>query len=183
MSPIHRVVPLSAIAIAGVLLAAEARLDIIKIDVEAALVTITPRLPGRNLIRIPTLEIAFTVAATCRDEWNARSLSLSVADTRRSYSATELDENTPESIALRVPGEQIAPLAVDEFCVVAEADAQTHAATDDEQLLVRDAFSAHASLLCASNQEQRMNYVSRTLDVILVCDRSNEGPAVEVAER
>lgn len=100
-------------------------------------------------------------------------MSLSVADTRKAFDGDQFGEDGLRSFGLRVPARQIAPMAVEEFCIAAPDPAQP------TQLTVSGALSAHASLLCGDDTEQKMTYVTRPLDVVLEC---GSGDAEETEE-
>lgn len=142
---------------------------------ETPVVEVSPRLTGRQFLDLPALEYTFAVEARCNDDWIPESLSLAVADTRLAFGASQLSDNTHREIVLNVPAQQLAPVAVYDFCLLPEdAAIQDHeaprlAATATSLLTIEAVLSAHASLLCVSEQERRITYVSQPLDVTLTC--------------
>lgn len=147
-------------------------------------VSVSRGLPGRHLLKLPTLEYAFEIAARCRDNAIPQSLSINVADSRRTLSTPELGATGQQKIVLTVPARQIAPIPVNEFCVIDAVDADNATivspvtrtpaptGTNPEQITVAAALSAQISLLCVSESgsEQKMNYVTKPLAVTLTCE-------------
>lgn len=152
--------------------------DFLSVAANAPVVNIAPRNPGRNFLRLPTLEYDFEIHTACAENRSPEILSLNVADTRKSLQADKIVNDGPTKISLRIPGNQIAPLAVEDFCIVAVPDdgdvtIESRSRTA-RRITIPAALSAQASLLCASDDEKAMTYVSRTLDVSLVCDDLEE---------
>ena len=150
--------------------------DFLSVAANAPAVNIAPRNPGRNFVRLPTLEYEFEIHSRCTDSRTPESISLNVADTHESLQADKIANDGPTRISLRIPASQIAPLVVEDFCIVSGED-DDDAASDarslaQSQITIPAALSAQASLLCANGDDKTMTYVSRTLDVSLVCERS-----------
>lgn len=141
--------------------------------------SIQPRQGNGKFIRLPTLEYTFEIRARCKLNRKPASLLLSVADTRKSLDAGDISWEPPVELTLRIPAEQIGPIAVEEFC---HADDDDIASKDNikNQLTIRAALSAHASLRCESESDQHVNYVSKTLDVNLVCERPDQPTSDEL---
>ena len=144
--------------------------DILSVVADAPLVSLTPRNPGRNFVRLPTLEYIFEIQTHCSDNRSPESLSLNVADTRKSLPAGQIISDGPTEIRLRIPASQIAPLVIEGFCVVQLEEVGDRSAPPT-QITIPAALSAQASLLCEGVEDKAMTYVSRTLDVSLVCDQ------------
>jgi hypothetical protein len=155
-------------------------------------VAVTAGAPGRQFVELPTLEYSFEVTAQCSDSRTPQSLSINVADSRISLSPADLAAEAPRAFVLKIPGRQIAPVAVDDFCVLDDGNsvAETEdmaidigpvAAEPEPRLLtVGAALSAQASLVCGSGDgERHITYVSRPLDVTLSCPM----PAAREADR
>lgn len=149
-------------------------------------VDVSPRRSGRPFFDLPTLEYRFQVEARCDDDWVPASLSLSVADSRVVFGAGQLSDGTQQELVLSVPAQQLAPVAVHDFCLLPEDTTTRHARASSRVLpvssllTIRAVLSAQASLLCVSEQERRITYVSQPLDVTLTC----EAPAaVETADQ
>lgn len=157
--------------------------DFLSVAANAPEVNLAPRDPGRNFLRLPTLEYRFEIHVQCSDSRAPESLSLNVADTRKSLAADRIVTDGPTEISLRIPARQIAPLVVEDFCVAPDEDDDDAAseARSQSRITIPAALSAQASLLCAGGEDQAMTYVSTALDVSLVCDRSAKDtePGVE----
>ena len=171
------VVFLLAVTVAG---PAAAR-DTLSIAADAPAVLLSPRSPGRNFLRLPTLEFSFEIQTYCSGGRSPEALSLSVADTRKSLSASQIIRDGPTEISLRIPASQIAPLVVEDFCVVQIAENGGSISEAPMQITIHAALSAQASLLCEGDEDKAITYVSRPLDISLVCNRpaTDEDPQVE----
>lgn len=145
--------------------------DTLSIAADAPLVPLAPRDPGRNLLRLPALEYAFEIQSHCTDGRSPESLSLNVADTRKSLAAEQIINDGPTVIALRIPASQIAPIVIEDFCVLRPAENGDTTGQTPSQLTIPAALSAQASLLCAGDEDKAMTYVSRSLDVSLMCEQ------------
>ena len=147
----------------------------VTLNSETPVVDVALRRAGRQFLDLPALEYTFAVEARCGDEWRPESLSLNVADSRVALGAGQLSDNAHSEIVLNVPAQQLAPLAVHDFCLLPE-DATAHPAEASHRvpaasspLTIRAVLSAQASLLCVSKHERRITYVSQPLDVMLTC--------------
>jgi hypothetical protein len=145
--------------------------DSLSVAASSPTVSVAPRNPGRNFLRLPTLEYVFEVLVKCSDGRSPKSLSLNVADSRRSLLAEQIVDDGPTEISLNIPASQIAPLVVEDFCVAAIEENGEAASDAQTQISIPSALSAQASLLCEGEDDKTMTYVSRTLDVSLVCER------------
>ena len=128
----------------------------------AAEVTIDRLQDGRRLIRLPAVEFPLRVAPACPMGQTFRSLSISVADTHRTFDATDFATDAVIETTMRIPGRQIGPLAVDNFCV----DAADKTA---DSLRIGDAFTATVSIRCDAESQDSVIYDSVPLDLVLVC--------------
>lgn len=131
-------------------------------------VDVAPRRAGRQFLELPALEYTFEVEARCEDDWTAESLSLNVADSQVAFGPGQLSGGGQQKVVLNVPARQLAPVAVHDFCLLPE-DTMPRDAEASSRLTIRAVLSAQASLLCASEQERRITYVSQPLDVTLTC--------------
>ena len=143
--------------------------DSLSLTANAPTVAVAPRSPGRSFLQLPSLEFKFQVRARCSGSRSAESLSLNVADTRTSIAADRIAKDGPTEVELVIPAGQIAPIVVENFCLVEESAPAGRAAAEPEQLTISAALSAQASLLCTGEEDQAMTYVSKTLDVSLQC--------------
>ena len=145
-------------------------------------VDVSPRNPGRNYLALPTLEYNFLVNALCVDRFSTQSVSLSIADSRKSFSADQLGGNTSVvELALKVPASQLAPIVVDNFCTTSDnqpASEEFEGAefTGPLSVTVLSALSVQAALICVSEDRQQIVYKSRPLDIALVCKPEEEVP-------
>lgn len=144
--------------------------DSLSVVANAPMVSVAPRDPGRNFMRLPALEYMFEIRANCADGRLPKSVSLNVADSRKSLAADQIVIDGPTALSLKIPASQIAPLVVANFCVAPAAqDADVQA-----QVSISSALSVQASLLCEGEDDKAMTYISRPLDVSLVCERKTE---------
>jgi len=153
----------------------------LSIDSEIVTVPVVPHAAGRNLIRLPAVEFTFRIDFNCNGDPGPGPLTLSIADTYLSLNREQITSESPNSIVLRVPADQIAPVAVADFCVQDAADTPTQARS--EQKLIRDALSVQASLVCSSETGQRAMYASRSLDINLECENPLPDQADASGER
>ena len=122
-------------------------------------------------MRLPTLEYKFEIRAHCSDSRSPASLSLNVADTRKSLAAGQIISDGPTEIRLRIPASQIAPLVIEDFCVVQPGGNGDRNSVAHPQIAIPAVLSAQVSLLCEGDEDQAITYVSRALDVSLRCDQ------------
>ena len=137
-------------------------------DFDAALVEITPRPPGRTLIRLPSITFTLRVEPRCAAGLDAESVSISVADTRLNLGREALLNPAPGEAAvvarkMRIPRSQIGPVAIEDFCIAGEAPNAT------APLRVHDALSAQLSLRCGDESRQSIVYQTVALEVTLSC--------------
>lgn len=148
-------------------------------------ITLSPAPPGRHSLDLPSLEYALEVSAQCAGDGVPESLSINVADTRVTLSASELAPPGPRQLVLELPASQTAPLAVGEFCTApppAEpaAGPALFAPVDGpgppSRLEVPGALSAQVSLVCRYGEERRMSWFSQPLGVTLACEADAPPP-------
>ena len=133
---------------------------------------VIPRAAERSPLALPDLEYNFRIHARCHDDLEATSLSLAIADSRQSFNQSQIASGELNTVNLRIPSSQIAPLVIANFCVA--PDTATGEENPQPPLLIQSALTAHVSLLCASEGNQSMKYASAPLDVELHCSRPNE---------
>ena len=138
------------------------------IGVEPAVAAISPLADGRRVVQLPTLEYEFAVNAGCGPDDTPSSVSLSIADTRRTLAGNEIPDGAPINAAITLPAQQIAPVVVDGFCSAAAGT------ESDAERLIRGVVTAHFSLRCTGAAGESITYASRSLDVLLVCKREPE---------
>lgn len=132
-------------------------------------ITIETRPAGRNFMRLPSLEYAFSIEVTCPSTLEPASMSLSIADTRISLDADQLSATQAVSVSVTVPGSQIGPVAVNNFCTGDDA-----VRGEDSLIRIPAVLSAQGALLCASETASEMTYASESLGVILHCGQATE---------
>lgn len=141
------------------------------VEADPAVVTITPLADDARLISLPTLRYALRVEPTCAAEMRPESIVVSIADTRKTYGANQIDGQQRVEIELILPDKQIGPLAIREFC----RDGMTVTGTD-RMLRINDVITAHLSLRCAGEGFESIVYASQSLDVQLNCELGDAEP-------
>ena len=133
--------------------------------VEPAAVTIEPPPEGRKLVSLPELEYRLSVVARCPDGHQPASLSVGIADTRKTLLQDALADPDPIVVEMTIPARQVAPIPVDGFCL----------SEQKQEMLVRDAVTAHLSLRCASDAGDAITYASQALAVTVRCAAGDQG--------
>lgn len=133
------------------------------VDADPAVVAIKPLAEGRKLIKPPALEFLLRIDAECDVSAEITSISISIADTQKALTSTDLSEATTIATRIAIPARQVSPIAVEDFCPMGSPAA-------GDELVVRDALTAHVSLRCTSEAGESITYASRALDVMLQCD-------------
>lgn len=136
--------------------------DRLKVESDPATVNIARQEDGRQLVRLPKLEFPLRVNAHCGRGGELQSLSISVADTRQTIAGEDYPANEVLATTVTVSPRQIAPIAVEEFCVVGEPAGASR--------LLETALTAQISLRCALDESQSVVFAAEPLDVRLVCN-------------
>lgn len=136
---------------------------ILDVDADPAAVTVKPLAEGRKLIRPPALEFLLRIDAQCDANAEIASISISIADTQKALTTSDLSAAAPIATRITIPARQVSPIAVKGFCPMESPSA-------GDKLVVRDALTAHVSLRCTSETGDSITYASRALDVMLHCD-------------
>lgn len=166
---------------AGLAVAENSASGPLTVAAEIPVVSVIHHPPGRYFLTLPTLEYAFDVGAQCNGNATPESLSINVADSRLTLSAAELGGNGQQRVVLEIPARQIAPIAIDNFCVIDINDAvaviepagsPVAVIPGPLQITVDAALSAQVSLLCSNESEREITYVAQPLDVNLSCAAS-----------
>lgn len=166
-----RFVPLAAAALAAsVAAASELRIGL---SANTPVVVLTPRTGGR-FINLPDIDFEFELQPECPAATEPISVMLSIADTRATLRGADMRAGPIEPVVLQVPASQIAPVAAESFCRVADSDTGDPLFVASE-LTVPEALTVHASLRCAAANTESIAYFSRSLDVTLRCEK----PAAE----
>jgi len=137
-----------------------------------AAVTIAPGGSGRRPLRLPSLTFSFELAHACAPGYTPASLSVAIADSRRSLGRAVLVESEGMArIDMDVPSGQLPPLIVSDFCTAEDAAN----GTVFSERVMSGVLSASASLRCENETESHTTYAVAPLDISLVC----ETPAAE----
>jgi hypothetical protein len=149
----------------------------IEISADIPVAKVAPRPRDRVTLRLPALTYSLTMTVHCDKDRQPESVSISIADSRRTFSAEQLHAGAVLESELRIPSDQIAPLRVERFCI---SDRQVslqpgvegnnkYPERAAEKITISAAVSAQASLRCASESDQTIMYVTKPLDVTLEC--------------
>lgn len=130
-------------------------------------VRLEPRQTGR-FVRLPTIEFEFRLKTDCPEALGLASVTVSVADTRNSFSGSGLAGDEAAPISLLVPASQLAPVAAEEFCRADEGEAPQNLLQTEE--IFTQILTAQASLRCTGDNDEAIAYVSHALDVRLQCE-------------
>lgn len=127
-------------------------------------VTIAPVAAGRQPILLPGISLTIAVTPACDNGWQARKLSLSIADIRKSAAVAEQPGEGEISFDFEIPGAQLAPVVIENFCVIGDAPAAEH-----QPLRLTGYMSAQAALRCGRDEEEKVTYSSKAFDVLVHC--------------
>ncbi|NIV17522.1 MAG: hypothetical protein GWN47_03740 [Woeseiaceae bacterium] len=146
--------------------AAEAETALLEASANTVKVTVAPLADGKEFVRLPALEFDLAIKAECPATAVPESLSISVADTRKSFGADEIGGIVETRLAL--PRRQSAYLRVVDFCRE-DDDSGTPCSR-----IVADVFTARLSLRCNEEGVQSIVYTTLPLDVELQCEIEDE---------
>jgi len=135
--------------------------DRIVVEAGHALAAIPVQAHGRNLLNLPELEFPLSISAHCANGGQPDSISIAVADTRKTIRGQDLLATPPIQTTVRVAARQIAPLALREFCV--------EGSPAGESRLLASALTAQISLRCIRGEQQSIVFDAAPLDVELSC--------------
>ena len=138
--------------------------DRLLIDAEPAVAVISMHEGGRKLVHLPELEFMLKVTPRCASGATPESLSITVADTRRTLAGDALQAGDSIDVPLRISANQLAPFALQEFCTDPESAG--------DSLLLTSALTAQASLRCVRKEEQSIVYTAEALDIRADCIQS-----------
>lgn len=127
---------------------------------------------GRRLIALPELSYEFAIDLQCAGETQAESISISVADTRHTLGAAEIAGQSTVEAGITIPRQQVAPIAIDNFCQLQEYEETAFA-----ELMVDAAFTAHISLLCKGEEQLSIVYTTAGLALKLQCGQADDAAA------
>ena len=138
-----------------------ADVDRLIVETSPAIVSVVPLDENRKLLRLPDLDFPMRVVARCSSGGTPESISISIADTRVSFSREALSEDNVLETSIRVASRQTAPVAVEGFC--------SSVAAPSEPLLLNTALTAQVSLRCVRDNGQSIAFRARALDVFVNC--------------
>ena len=124
-------------------------------------VAVAPRAAGLE-IDLPAIKFALRAAIQCKGE--PVSVTLSVADTFTTIGGDALRDQRAAEATVEVPAGQLALAKNEAFCIAGDA------ATSDEMLLA-GFTTVHASLRCATDDNESLHFASAPLQVKLNCVR------------
>ena len=140
--------------------------DELRIGANTPSVEVSTRPASRNFMPLPSLDYAFDVDLQCTAPFEARGVSLSIADTRISLDEDQLENPSARRVSLSIPAGQIPPVRIERFCLTDRAESDT-----EERVEIPAVLSVQGSLVCANEEESRITYTSTPLDVIVNCVR------------
>ena len=143
--------------------------DAIHAEAQPASVVLTPLAGDGQLIRLPALGFALSVKPRCTGRGKPSSLSISVADTRLHFSASDLADAAVVEAMLNLPQEQLAPVRIDGFCRIGNEEGPPG-------FVLEDAYTARLSLRCGPDDKQTIVYATLPLDIDLSCRREDTAP-------
>ena len=126
---------------------------------------VAPHNPNLGLVNLPVLEFALRAAIRCKGE--PVSVTLSVADTFRTLTGTDLANERAAETILKVPARQLALASSSRFCIADDPEST-------DELLVHGFATAHASLHCKEDDATSAHFASAPLQVRLTCARAPE---------
>jgi hypothetical protein len=138
--------------------------DSLRVHTEPAAAVLALQESGRNLVRLPDVEFRLSISAHCANGGRPESLSITIADTRRTLRAEELLATETVDVSMRTPAAQIAPLALREFCI--------DPAAEGDSVLVTSALAAQVSLRCSRDEGQYMVFAAEPLHIRVECIRT-----------
>jgi hypothetical protein len=143
--------------------------DRLRVHAEPAVAVLAVQQAGRNLVRLPDIGVRIGITPHCANNGQPESLSITIADTQRTLGAAELQATETVDVDMLVPASQIAPLALQGFCI--------DTAAEGESVLIASALAVQASLRCSRGDVQSMVFAAEPLDIRVDCVRSAAEPA------
>lgn len=148
--------------------------DRLRMYTEPAVAVLTMQQGGRNLVRLPDIEFRLGISMYCADGGQPESLSVTIADTQTTLRAEELQTNGTVDVSMRVPAKQMAPLALQGFCI--------DPASEGESVLIASVLAAQVSLRCARADTESIVFAAEALDIRVDCVRAASPAAEPVAD-
>lgn len=139
-------------------------MDRLLVEAEPAVAVIPVQQSGRRLVHMPELEFLLRVSPHCANGGQPESVSVTIADTRKTLRGDALQADGSIELSINVSADQLAPFALQEFCIGPESEG--------ESILLTSALTAHASLRCAREREPSIVFAVEPLDIRADCIRS-----------
>ena len=141
-----------------------ADMDRLGVHAEPAVAVLPLQEDGRNLVRLPGIEFHLRLAPHCAYSGTPESLSITIADTRRTLRGEELRAAHAIDAAVLIPASQLAPFALQGFCV--------DPASEGDSTMISAALAAQASLRCGRDNGSSVVFTAESLDIRVDCVRS-----------
>lgn len=138
--------------------------DRLRVHADPAVAVLPLQQDGRNLIRLPGIEFHLHLAPYCAYSGKPESLSITIADTRRTLREEDLQAAQTIDAAVLIPASQLAPFALQGFCV--------DPASEGDSTLISAALAAQVSLRCGRRSESSVVFAAESLDIRVDCVRS-----------
>ena len=148
--------------------------DRLRVHAEPAVAVLTLQQAGRSLVRLPDVEFRLSLSTHCANGGQPESLSITIADTRMNLRAEELEAPRKFDITMRIPARQIAPLALQEFCI--------DPAFEGDSVLITSAMAVQASLRCSRGDDHSIVFAAEALDIRVDCISAAMRPAEPAAD-
>lgn len=151
----------------------------LEINADVPTIALEARTADQNYVNLPALAFDLKIRQNCAAGLAPATLSMSVADTRRTMDAQQMSEDGELKTRLTVPARQIGPIALPGYCVQNEDTAAIEGSPSphDEALRIPAVLSLQAALSCASETDRQIVYASAALDIDLLCREEPQAPA------
>ena len=123
---------------------------------------LAPREQGPQQISLPSLEFSLLAILACPPDADVQSVTVSIADTHKRFGHTEISDEAELDIRISVPGNQIPPVSVADFCM-------NDGPSDEKGLLVPGVATAQVSLRCRSETGSSVHFASAVMPLRLDC--------------
>lgn len=145
-----------------------AEIDRLSVFAEPAVAVLGLQEAGKDLVLLPDIEFRLSLSPDCANGGRPESLSIAIADTRKTLDSEELQASETVDLVMRVSAAQLAPLALAGFCV--------DPGSEGESVLIASALSAQASLRCSREEDQSIVFTAAPLDIRIDCFPSAAAP-------
>ncbi|MDH3480616.1 MAG: hypothetical protein OEM50_02795 [Gammaproteobacteria bacterium] len=123
---------------------------------------LVPRKQGPQQVSLPSLEFSLVATVDCPSDADVEAVTVSIADTHKHFGPAEIGDEAALDVRIRVPANQVAPIAIADFCIDGGAG-------DEKGLLVPGIATAQASLRCRSETGLSVYFASTVLPLRLDC--------------